>query len=522
MEAQTSDLALDYTSQLPPEVLIEIFSFCPREDSTFDPCSTLWILGQVCSRWRQVSADIPAIWTTICVDMEELVKNLEIPATSILSTTLERTKGHPLDIRLVFHPEFEQAQRLFDLLRTESGRWATFKFRLPKDSYMSFSASTVARLSLHPSPSSSFAALREADAIRLCDFPGGLELLTAFAQSPSLRKLVLFNVKYVGSVFAQIPWHQLTQFEVHRLEWAVGEWAFRWNYPKDFSTGVLSKSPNLGEFGTLHYSWTRNLSLDQHSNTRNSLSSLVELDLHEWYPEPERVAGLDISSLYLPSLQYLTLRNLTSNDLDPIMEMIERSSCRLLSASLFHTNLLDLTVKRFLFVSRESLRKVVLLQGRNIGSPLLECFFSHSSRTDRYLCFPRLEELEIDQLMLVDLEPYDRVLGLEIPFGMSRFHRQLRIHVVSPKNSTNLLSILGPSETELLQELGRALCHGHIRVERGAFGIIIENMPVVDCILTYLEKYHGSSKSVIRHATRKVSELIVASQRYLGMTGVHS
>ncbi|KAK1227042.1 hypothetical protein PQX77_009952 [Marasmius sp. AFHP31] len=430
--------------------------------------------------------------------MEALAKNPEIPATSILSTTLERTRGQPLDIRLVLHPEFEQAQHLFDLLRTESRRWATFKFRLPKNSYMSFSASTVAGLSLHPSSSCSFTALREVDVIRLCDFPGGSELLTAFVQSPSLRNLVLFNVKYVGSVFAQIPWHQLTHFEVHRLEWCVGEWAFRWNYPKDFSTEVLSKSPNLEVFGSLHYSWTRNLLLDQHSNASNSLSSIVELDLHEWYPDPERVDGIDISSLYLPSLQYLTLRNLTSNDLDPIMKMIERSSCHLLSASLFHTNLLDLTIKRFLFTSRESLRKVALLQGRNIGSPLLECFFSHSSRTDEYLCFPNLEELEVDQFMLVDLEPYDRVLGLEIPLNMSRFHRQLRVHVVSPKNSVKLLTTLGPSETEFLQELGRALCHGHIRVESGAFRTVIE--------VSYLLNGHALPLIISRaeHARRRL------------------
>ncbi|KAL0057964.1 hypothetical protein AAF712_015373 [Marasmius tenuissimus] len=423
---------------------------------------------------------------------------------------MERSRGYPLDIRLVFHPEFDQAQRLFDLLRDECERWATFKFHLPGGSHTPFRASAVSRLSLRPNPSSSFAALRQVDVNRLSDIPGGLDLLMAFGNSSLLTKLVLFDVKYVEEVFARLPWSQLTHFVVKDFERCIG-YPERTGYPDHFPTEVLSKSPNLKAFGTWKYSWTRILPLEPRSHP-DSLSTIIELDLYGWTPtqsEPGHgVDDMDISSLHLPSLRHLTLRKLgnTSNDLNSITKMIERSSCRLLSVSLLSVTLLDVTVKRFLSVSGGSLRKIVM-RGRIIGPTLLECFFSHSSQTDWHPLLPHLEELNINRLMLADLEPYDRVLGLEMPFSMSRFHRQLRIHVISTKNSVASLTTPVPNEIELLQELGMALVSGTMRINYNAPGALVENMSVVDCILTYLEKYHGSEKSIIQHATTKLGTL---------------
>ncbi|KAL0057968.1 hypothetical protein AAF712_015377 [Marasmius tenuissimus] len=505
--AMETQVAADYTSRLPPEVLAEIFTFCPREDSTFEPCSTIWALGQVCSRWRQVSVDTPVIWTSICMDMEALLEEPYIPATSVLSTILERTRDRLLDIRLIFHPEFGEAQHLFDLLCDESERWATFRVRLPGDSHTSFSASAVAKLSLRPKSPSSFSALREADVNRFSDLPGGLELLGAFIQSPSLRKLVLVDVEYVEGFFAQIPWSQLTHFEVNDAERFNG-WPGWTGYPEDFTMEVLAKAPNLGRLGTWKYSWTRNLSLEPRSHAANSrLSNIVELDLYGWKPGPGRPDDMDVASLHLPSLQHLTLRQLgdPANDMDTIMEMVERSSCQLLSVSLFGATFLDVMVKRFLSIFKGSLQKVVL-QGRIIGPTLLECFFSHSSQTlDTF--FPHLKELDINQLMLADLELYDRVLGLEIPSSMSRFHRRICIHATSTKNSTAFLTKPVPKEIELLQELGKVLATGQSRLDRGAVDTVVENMPIVDYVLTYLEKHHRSYKSILRSSTTKLRTL---------------
>ena len=107
----------------------------------------------------------------------------------------------------------------------------------------------------------------------------------------------------------------------------------------------------------------------------------------------------------------------------------------------------------------------------------VEYFFSHSSQTqpdswDPY--FLHLEELEIEGLMLVDLEPYNTVLGLEIPFGMSRFHRQLSVHVVSTKHSVALLTSPVPNETEVLQNLEMVLVLGGVLLFNGSLGILVE------------------------------------------------
>ncbi|KAK1227047.1 hypothetical protein PQX77_009957 [Marasmius sp. AFHP31] len=510
MQVQISDPSLDYTLQLPAEVLVEIFKVCPREDSTFNPSSTLWTLGQVCGRWRQVSTNTPIIWTSICMNMLWLYGiSPQIPATSVLSTILERSRDHLLEIQLVFHPELGEAQRLFDLLCNESERWATFKFSLPGNSGTVFNASAVANLSIRPNlpSSSSFAALREVDVNRLSELPGGLALLAALAQSPCLRKLVLVDVKYVGKLFARIPWSQLTHFEVNDNERFRG-WLRRTGYPLWFCAEVLFKSPNLEVLRTWKWSWTKCLPIEPRERGADSSIYIVELDLYGWAPGPARPDDMDVLSLRLPSLRHLTLRELggsSLNDLDSIIKMVERSSCRLFSVSLFDATFLDVTVKRLLSISRGSLRKIVL-RGRIIGSTLLEHFFSHSSKTeDNYPFFPYLEELDADRLMLADLGPYDRVLGLEMPFSMARFHRQLSIHVVVAKNSVTFLTMPVLNETELLQELGMVLVAGHSA--NTPFGITIENLPVADCILTYLEKYHGSRQSVVQHATTKLGTL---------------
>ncbi|KAJ8091178.1 hypothetical protein PM082_004154 [Marasmius tenuissimus] len=507
---EASDPSSNYTSQLPTEVLVEIFQFCPREDSTFDPSSTLWTLGQVCGRWRQVSTNTPIIWTSICMDMLWLYGiSPQIPATSVLSTILERSRDHLLEIQLVFHPELREAQRLFDLLCAESGRWASFS--LPGNSDTAFNASAVANLSLRPNLSFSFAALREVDVKQLSELPGGLELLVALAQSPFLRKLRMIDVKYVEKLFAQIPWSQLTHLEVNAYDdERFRGWLRHTGYPRGFCADVVAKSPNLEVFRTWKWSWTRFLPIGPRERGADYLSYIVELDLYGWAPGPTRPDDMDISSLHLPSLRHLTLRELCGNpfnDLNSIIKMVERSSCRLLSVSVFGATFLDVTVKRFLSISRGSLRKVVL-RGRIIGSTLLECFFSHSLQTDENNpAFPYLEELDADRLMLVDLEPYDRVLGLEMPFSMARFHRQLSIHVMATKNSVAFLTTPVPNETELLQELGMVLVAGWHPGAYTPLEATIENLSVVDCMLTYLEKYHGSKQSVVQHATNRLGTL---------------
>ncbi|KAF9012800.1 hypothetical protein BDZ89DRAFT_479007 [Hymenopellis radicata] len=56
--------------RFPPEVLAEIFHWCSISSSNLlsTKKGRLWVVGQVCSRWRQIVMSQPALWTFISVD----------------------------------------------------------------------------------------------------------------------------------------------------------------------------------------------------------------------------------------------------------------------------------------------------------------------------------------------------------------------------------------------------------------------------------------------------------------------
>ena len=142
----------------------------------------------------------------------------------------------------------------------------------------------------------------------------------------------------------------------------------------------------------------------------------MELELSGWTSGPgtERLDDIDISSIYLPSLRHLTVWSESRDDLNQIIKLVEHSSCPLTSITLHCSNFLEVTVKRLLSLLRMSLREVALGGSYHIRHALLDCFFSSSpssKQSDFYL--PHVEELEITTMVMVDLRPYDRVLGAE-------------------------------------------------------------------------------------------------------------
>ena len=69
---------------------------------------------------------------------------------------------------------------------------------------------------------------------------------------------------------------------------------------------------------------------------------------------------------------------------------------------------------------------------------------------DFYL--PDTEEIEITTMVMVDLRPYDRVLGAEFPSNLSCFHDRLRVRV-DIRNGE--IVVVPYSETKLALRLGR-------------------------------------------------------------------
>ncbi|KAL0564187.1 hypothetical protein V5O48_017865, partial [Marasmius crinis-equi] len=486
----TGPLGSDHTASLAPEILSEIFSFCPRKESIFEPDALPWILGQV-------SIHTPTIWTSIHVKMDELFGRTEVGSVALLSNVLERSRPFPLHIQIVLHHGFRAAQRVLDLICDESERWASFKYKALSANFRG--VRTLGSNMVLPKPVLSMPALREFEVDRLewhRKHTWGLELLRALRQSPHLEKVILTDTPYVRNIFETFPWKQLVHFEIRFLVFN-----FRgMSYPQDFATDVISKSPNLQTFGTHDYFWKRDLSLPLSLPPHLDMSCIVDLRLNQWNSQPS--GELYWSTLHLPFLQYLTLCGFSDpeKDLNGVTKMLENSSCRLLSISLLGITFLEETAKRILWTSRETLGKISL-RGRIIGTSLLECFFSSSLESKAARIFPNLEELEA-KFMLVDLEPYDRVLGLEIPMNSSRFHHQLRVEVDTTTERVMVIGTPIPNEVEVLYELGMVLVFAYLHTE-SAIPTVVENLAVVDRVLTYLETYHGSSASLIHTAWTK-------------------
>ncbi|KAF9457030.1 hypothetical protein BDZ94DRAFT_1326566 [Collybia nuda] len=82
--------------RIPPEVLAEIFIYCiPRYLRTINiPNIGLypypWVLGQVCSRWRQIAWKTPHLWSSFLIS-EDTAEGGKDPAAHILNDILLKT-----------------------------------------------------------------------------------------------------------------------------------------------------------------------------------------------------------------------------------------------------------------------------------------------------------------------------------------------------------------------------------------------------------------------------------------------
>jgi hypothetical protein len=125
---------------LPPELLGEIFlhifegtssdfpepftdrsvpvSLCPNKPGP-------WLLGRVCSLWRDTSISLPTLWTNILVDGADIGPH----SADIVQTILTRTGSLPLQIAIVLEPFVEDDVPLdplhdtMECLVSQTHRW---------------------------------------------------------------------------------------------------------------------------------------------------------------------------------------------------------------------------------------------------------------------------------------------------------------------------------------------------------------------------------------------------------------
>jgi hypothetical protein len=132
-----------FVLKLPPEVASYIFLLSVEE---WDPpdisqrsggLPTPFLLGAICSGWRQLARSTPALWTRLAFTLPRGSK-MRKALPNLVADWLERSGGLPLTLKVsyctVYHnPPPDRHGSVIDALNQHSGRWCDVEFTLPSD-----------------------------------------------------------------------------------------------------------------------------------------------------------------------------------------------------------------------------------------------------------------------------------------------------------------------------------------------------------------------------------------------------
>src|SRR6266540_2322873 len=96
--------ALSPISQLPPEILTEIFRMACRVSANLCQPITPLFFGRICQEWRVIAWSTPLLWNSICLNVSRKTHGAQ---TSLLGEWLLRAKSSPLFIKLTSEEEHE-------------------------------------------------------------------------------------------------------------------------------------------------------------------------------------------------------------------------------------------------------------------------------------------------------------------------------------------------------------------------------------------------------------------------------
>ncbi|KAK7035935.1 hypothetical protein R3P38DRAFT_610643 [Favolaschia claudopus] len=208
---------------LPPEITAQIFIHCLPLD--LDPPSLLTaplLLGQICTQWRTIAWQTPALWTALKVD------SARIPIT-LVEGWLGRAGTLPLSLAIavsLWQGEEWECAGVIAVFKRYSSTWRKVALEIPWEAFESLAAESPLDLPLLESLAIWTEDLDELD---------GAPPLRAFRDAHALRKLSV--VANLNPNALEFPWTQLTSFECHNS----GGMDYR-----DFLT-ILQHTPNLVE-----------------------------------------------------------------------------------------------------------------------------------------------------------------------------------------------------------------------------------------------------------------------------------
>lgn len=100
--------------RLPVELLVEVFILCLPDGKYIipRPTSAPLLLTQVCSSWRDIALSVPALWSSIQIDMDSTLSPRHVTTlASRVAAWLARSAQHHLSIRLFIEDHLEESLR---------------------------------------------------------------------------------------------------------------------------------------------------------------------------------------------------------------------------------------------------------------------------------------------------------------------------------------------------------------------------------------------------------------------------
>ncbi|KAJ7457590.1 hypothetical protein B0H11DRAFT_2062728 [Mycena galericulata] len=220
-------------SDLPPEIISDVFGLCLSVQVTPAPSEAPLLLGQVCRRWREIALSTPRLWNEI------FLFDPHCPSIcSLLEVWLSRAHDCPLHISLMWaqHSAVDSpSTAVWDVVTRFSGQLESLGIDLPFHELrqLEFLRGRV--------PSLKYLTLTAASSRRVPQDPRNSPpfTITIFEQAP---KLISFNWKNLTShtITLGIPWSQLKSLALLGVNEAECLW-------------ILKKAVNLTEcaWGTL-------------------------------------------------------------------------------------------------------------------------------------------------------------------------------------------------------------------------------------------------------------------------------
>ncbi|KAK7469260.1 hypothetical protein VKT23_003745 [Stygiomarasmius scandens] len=298
--------------RLPPEILIEIFSFSlqttlDRFVVNLSPTQhMLWRLGQVCGRWRAIVCQhMRRFWSSIVIDTNKLSDETQYTPEYVrflLETCLLRSGSHSLTFEVVGC--LASCERLnfgiFDLLAGQSARWKKVTFR---EISFPLLASSLSQIRHVPLLEDLTICLPKPDTSN--DIPNNT-IMNFFASCSRLQNVYLygFDLKTLNNL--HVPWTTLpdisgmysceTMLQVFSMATSLDSSSvcMGTKVPQDLSTHIIH--PLLRDFDLDGYFWILNFL---------TLPNLHCFCAHAW--EPSQFSALPSFLRRHPSISELRL-----------------------------------------------------------------------------------------------------------------------------------------------------------------------------------------------------------------------